>query len=164
MARQFDVLFPDGTSQRYTLEPRILSDTTINRLRGVLMKRRRELRQQTIRDFAEFGSELPQETKAAFAKEILADAKSDAGVEIEEIIGLMESFDEEAIGTLLWTCCPEIGSFSEAMEVMQIHGKPMELLELLGDLMEEESAAAGNLSRHPVKASPEPRTKKRSPR
>jgi hypothetical protein len=161
IARQFDVQFPDGI-KRYTLEPRILSDATINRLRGVLMKRRRELRQQTIKDFAEFGKDLPLETKAAFAKEILADAKSDSGVPIDDIVALMESMDEEAIATLLWTCSPEIDSFDQAMEVMQVHGKPMEIVELLGDLMNEESDAAGNSSRHPVKESRGQPTKSRS--
>jgi hypothetical protein len=163
VARYFDVPAGDG-KQRYTLEPKILSDTTINRLRAVLMKRRRELRQQAIKDFSEFGKDLPTETKSAFAKEILADAKSDSDVPLDAIVGLMESMDEEAIATLLWTCSPEIGSFQEAMQVMAAHGNPMELLELLGDMMTEESESAGNLPRHPEKESRARATKSRSPR
>lgn len=152
-ARYFDVQHVNGdgaTTSRYTLEPKILTDTAMKRLRAVLVRRRREQRQQMIKDFADFGKDLPPETKAAFAKEVLADAKADVSVSMEDVAKLMETIDEEAIATLLWTCSPEIGSYDEAAKVLREHGNPMEVYGLLAELMTEEFDAAGNLPRHPV--------------
>lgn len=156
LGRYFEVDLPNGDgsmhTQRYNLQPKVMSEHTLNQLRQLLLRRRRENRQQTIQDFAKFGKDLPPEAQAAFAKEILGSAKEDTGIGAREVITLLGQSDSEAVAIVLWSCSPEIESFDKAKQVVQAHGKLMDLVQLINELMEEETESLGNSDLHPETA------------
>lgn len=156
LGRYFEVDLPNGDGSthlhRYTVLPKVMSEQTLNQLRQVLLRRRRENRQQTIQDFALFGKDLPAEAQAAFAKEILASAKEDTGVGAREVIELLGQSDSEAVAVVLWSCSPEIHSFEEAKKIIQAHGRLTELVNLINDVLMEEADSLGNSDLHPEKA------------
>lgn len=160
--RYLDVTFvEDGQprTERFTIEPRLMSDTSINRLRAVLLKRRRENRQQTMQDWARYGRDLPPAAQAAFSKELIADAKQDVDIELTKIVEFMQSMDKEGLATLLWCCSPQIENYEHAVKVIEAHGDLASLFELMagGDeaspsLLADEQEALGNSSSHPETA------------
>lgn len=160
VARFFDVQFADGKTKRYRIEPRIFSDSTIGSLRGIVMKRKREARQELLADFAVVLKDMSPEAQAAFMKEALADAKKDQETTVDDIDQLILSFDKEAVATLLWSCSPDIDSYEEAVTVFENVRNPVELLEIISEIIEDEAKSAGNSARHPVKASRDRVTKK----
>lgn len=139
----FDVTM-DGESRRYYIAPRVLSDKTLDRLRAVLIKRRREKRMELMKDFASVAGSLPQATQESFGKQLLADAKADVQIGTEEIIDFMQSGDREALGTLLMCVTNEIDSYEHALKVMDAYGNVDELFQLVLGVASEEHEATGN--------------------
>jgi len=154
--RYFEVTFDRDTdkarTERYYVEPRVLSESTIERLKAVLVKRRREHRRNLIEDFNNFGKDLPKAAQEAFAKELFADAKADVDIDPQKIMDLLTSIDSEALATILHCCVPSIETFEEAKRVLTAVGSLEELLEVIMDVMTEETEKAKNSPRQPEKA------------
>lgn len=157
VGRAFDVTFNRGEAnervERFYIQPRVFSDFTLGRLKTVLIKRRREHRCNLIQDFSTFGKDLPKAAQEAFGKELVADAKADVDIDLQQVLGLFQSLDTEAIATVLVCTVDGIDSLEKAKQVMAAYGSMEELLGLINEVAEAEYDAEKNSSRQPEKAS-----------
>lgn len=143
----------DGEEKRYYIGTNVLSDRTIERLRALVVTRRREKRREMMEDMGRYGRDLPKAALEAFSQQLLADSRSDLDITPEQAFGLLNAMDREALGTLLMCAVDEIKSLEQALEVMDAYGDLEKLFNLIMEVAAGVEDAAKNSPRRPAKAS-----------
>ena len=134
----------NGQLQQLTIEPKTMSQLCLNRLRQLILKRRREARQQLIQDMQTIGQNLPDAAQSGFARSLLESVERDTKIGQTEALALLGQSDTEAMGIVLWTCCPELTTFEQAKAVVAAHPNLMELTGLISKVMLEEAKSLKN--------------------
>lgn len=139
--------------QRYLIGTNVLSDRTIERLKTLLVSRRREKRREMMEDMGRYGRDLPKAAHEAFSQQLLADARSDLEITPEQAFSQLNAMDREALATLLLCAVDEIKSLEHALEVMDAYGDLEGLFAKIMEVASSVEEAAKNSSRRPAKAS-----------
>lgn len=141
--RQFTVTI-DGEEQTFLVNASVLSDKTLTSLRALLLERRRNQRKQMLADARAFSKDFGDGFGTELAKQYAEHSSGDSKVDLNDVMDLLETFDPDALSTLLYHAVDSIPDRAYAARVIEAHGDVSSLFELVMDVAKDEGEAEKN--------------------
>lgn len=103
--------------ETYVIRPKLTTRNTINALKRLYKRRRREEIMEAIRDFEENAKSLPPDMVADMREELAKQYAFPYAPKDVDALGELETVD--GIATCLVSCCDNINSFNQACDVIE---------------------------------------------
>ena len=130
----------DGVDQTYTITPTIFSEWSLDRLKAIIVNRKKAERVNFLKDLKEAGFEGPD------LKEAVSGAFNESGkADIHEVLALLQTMDRDVMCIAVQAAVDGVDSPEDAAKLIDAYPDLYELIDKVTAAgMSDEEAAEGN--------------------